>query len=415
MNQKHLIRYSVLWAVVLLLAFSTGCQSAAIPYSASQAAPATNVQAVAPSAADATTPLTPSTSSTAPTTAAITGAAAPLPASNDGFSQRIKEVAQLVKPAVVQITNQQVQVDQFNQPFTIPAGVGSGVIYDAKGYIITNNHVVAGADKLLVTLPDGRSFKATLVGGDPQTDLAVLKIDGTNLPVAPLGDSSQLQVGDWVVAIGNALALQGGPTVTAGVASALGRTVQEPPDANTGQSGPYLFDVIQTSAPINPGNSGGALVNLEGQVVGINTLVAGQAEPGVQAQGIGFAIGINTAKPIADQLVSTGQVIHPFIGISYVPLTPAISAQLGISQQTGMILADVAAGTPAAQAGLQRYDVITAINGQQLQGDSDLAQIIDQHKPGDTLTLTVVRNSQTLTIKVTLGTRPVSMSDGAYI
>jgi S1-C subfamily serine protease len=399
MKQKRLLHYGTQWAIVLLLVLMTGCQSAAV---ASSAAPQVALPTSTPVAVS-------------PATSGSAIAPAPLPAPNDGFSQRIKEVTQLIKPAVVQITNEQVQVDQFNQPFTVPAGVGSGVIYDAKGYVLTNNHVIAGADKLLVTLPDGRSFKATLMGADPETDLAVLKIDGTNLPVAPLGDSSQLQVGDWVIAIGNALALNGGPTVTAGVASALGRTVQEPPDANTGQPGPYLFDVIQTSAPINPGNSGGPLVNLEGQVVGINTLVAGQAEPGVQAQGIGFAIGINSAKPIADQLVSTGQAIHPFIGISYLPLTPAIAAQIGISQQTGMVLADVAAGTPAAQAGLQRYDVITAINGQQLKGDSDLAQIVDQHKPGDTLTLTVVRNSQTLTIKVMLGTRPVSMLDAGYI
>jgi S1-C subfamily serine protease len=402
MKQKLFVRYGVPWAIVLLLVLLTGCQATAVVApSAASTLPATSTLAAAPTAM--------------PTISNAAGVAAPLPAPTDGFSQRIKEVTQLVKPAVVQITNEQVQVDQFNQPFTVPAGVGSGVIYDAKGYILTNNHVIAGADKLLVTLPDGRSFKATLTGADPETDLAVLKINGTNLPVAPLGDSSQLQVGDWVVAIGNALALNGGPTVTAGVASALGRTVQEPPDANTGQAGPYLFDVIQTSAPINPGNSGGALVNLEGQVVGINTLVAGQAEPGVQAQGIGFAIGINTAKPIADQLVATGHAIHPYIGINYTSLTPAIAAQLGIAQQTGMIIADVAPGSPASQAGLRRYDVITTIDGHPLQGDSDLAQIVDQHKPGDTLALTVVRNSQTMTVKVTLGTRPVSLIDGAYI
>ncbi len=412
MKQKQLVCYGMRWAIVLFLVLLTGCQPAAVI--------APSAASVTPSlATGAVNPLAASTLAASPT-AAPTGAnagsvAAPLPAPTDGFSQRIKEVTQLIKPAVVQITNEQVQVDQFNQPFTVPAGVGSGVIYDAKGYILTNNHVIAGADKLLVTLPDGRSFKATLTGADPDTDLAVLKIEGTNLPVAPLGNSAQLQVGDWVIAIGNALALTGGPTVTAGVASALGRTVQEPPDANTGQSGPYLFDVIQTSAPINPGNSGGPLVNLEGQVVGIDTLVVSQAAPGVQAQGIGFAIGINAAKPIADQLVATGEAIHPYIGISYISLTPAIAAQLGITQQTGMVVGDVAPNTAASFAGLQRYDVITAIDGQQLQGDSDLAQIVDQHKPGDTLTLTVVRNSKTRTIKLTLGVRPVSLIDGAYI
>jgi S1-C subfamily serine protease len=162
------------------------------------------------------------------------------------------------------------------------------VIYDNQGHILTNNHVVEGAQQLLVSLPDKRSFPARLVGVDPQTDLAVVQIRGDNLPVAQLGDSNQLQVGDWVVAIGNALALPGGPTVTQGVVSALGRTVQEPGSSSGGQPGgtqrqsavgPFLFDVVQTDAPINPGNSGGPLVNLQGQIIGINTLVAGPVEP----------------------------------------------------------------------------------------------------------------------------------------
>src|SRR5205807_10231831 len=138
-----------------------------------------------------------------------------------------------------------------------------------------------------------------------------------------LGDSKQLQVGGWVVAIGKALGLSGGPTVTQGVVSALGRTVQEPSSSGSGPAGPFLFDLVQTDASINPGNSGGALVNLAGEVVGINTLVAGQAEPGVPAQGIGFAIAVDTAKPVADQLVSTGHVVHPYMGIAYLPLSPA--------------------------------------------------------------------------------------------
>ena len=209
----------------------------------------------------------------------------------------------------------------------------------------------------------------------------MVQIQGDNLPVAQLGDSRQLQVGDWVVAIGNALALPGGPTVTQGVVSALGRTVQEPgaDPAATGRSarwwslhtergrsqsaGPFLFDVVQTDAPINPGNSGGPLVDMQGRVIGIDTLVAGQAEPGVQAQGIGFAISIATAKPIADQLVQNGQVIHPFIGIQYVPLNPALAARLGVQIQDGAVIGQVVPGSPAAAAGLQPEDIITAIDG----------------------------------------------------
>ena len=340
------------------------------------------------------------------TAASVTIAPAAAPLATSDFSNAIRLVAQKVKPAVVQITNEQIEVDQFNQPFDIPAGVGSGVIYDNQGHILTNNHVVEGAQKLLVALPDGRSFQAKLIGRDPVTDLAVVQISGSNLPVAELGDSSQLQVGDWVVAIGNALALDGGPTVTAGVVSALGRTVQEPSD--TSAQGPYLFDVIQTSAPINPGNSGGPLVNLAGQVVGINTLVAGQAEPGVPAQGIGFAISVAAAKPIADQLITTGKVVYPYIGISDIDLNPAIAAQLGIPDQAGIVIRRVARGSPADQAGLQRLDVITAIDGKPLSGDSDLQRILRDHKPGDTLTLNVIRGNQKLTVKVVLGEAPSS-------
>jgi serine protease Do len=372
--------------------------------------------------------------SPSPAVSAAVAAASPPPASapvsgvgadSGNLLTAVRTVAQQVRPAVVQITNQQqVQTSQFNQPFVVPAGVGSGVIYDNQGHILTNNHVIEGAQQLLVSLPDKRSFPAKLVGADPQTDLAVVQIQGDNLPVAQLGDSSQLQVGDWVVAIGNALALPGGPTVTQGVVSALGRTVQEPggqpggqqgdqpgnaqdtPNAGAQSAGPFLFDVVQTDAPINPGNSGGPLVDMQGRVIGIDTLVAGQAEPGVQAQGIGFAISIATAKPIADQLVQSGQVVHPFVGIQYVPLNPALAAQLRVQVQDGAVIGQVVPGSPAATAGLQPEDIITAIDGQSLQGESALAEAINRHKPGDTITLTVLRSQQQVSVQVQLGELP---------
>ena len=326
-------------------------------------------------------------------------------ASGTDFRTAIRQVADQVRPAVVQITNLQQQPGVFVGPGAVPTGVGSGVIYDNQGHILTNDHVVAGAQQLQVSLTDKRSFRAQLVGSDPQTDLAVIQIQGDNLPVAQLGDSSQLQVGDWVVAIGNALALPGGPTVTQGVVSALGRTAQEPGNQpNT--SGPFLFNAIQTDAPINPGNSGGALVNLDGQVIGINTLVAGQAEPGVQAEGIGFAIAIATARPIADQLVSSGRAVHPFLGIQYAPLTPAIAAQLGVNAQNGIVIGAVVPGSPAAAAGLQARDVVTSADGQQLTDESSLAEVLSQHQPGDSVTLTVIRGGQQSNVQVTLGTAP---------
>jgi serine protease Do len=327
------------------------------------------------------------------------------------FRDAIYQAVEMAKPAVVQVTNEQVGLGNFGQSTAIPVGVGSGIIFDDQGHILTNNHVVDGATKLVVSLPDGRAFDAQITGKDPQTDLAVIQINGSNLPVARLGDSSQIKVGDWVVAIGNALALPGGPTVTAGLVSATGRIVEEPPPTGTSQtqtavpgSGPYLFDLIQTSAAINPGNSGGALINLDGQVIGINTLGAGSAGQGIQSEGIGFAISMATAKPIADQLVATGQVVHPFLGADYIALDPALSLQHNLSVPYGDYITAVVAGSPAAQAGLQQGDIITKVDGTDIKGDSDLATTIHQHKPGDELSMTVLRGNQTMTVKVTLAT-----------
>lgn len=321
------------------------------------------------------------------------------------FSTAIETVANNVKPAVVQITNMQSQVGAFNQGAVVPAGVGSGVIYDGSGHILTNDHVIAGAQQLQVSLPDKRTFPAEIVGEDPMTDLAVVQISGDSLPSAQLGASSELRVGQWVVAIGNALALPGGPTVTQGVVSATGRTVQEPGQTQN-TAGPFLFDAVQTDAPINPGNSGGALVNLRGQVIGINTLVAAQAEPGVSAQGIGFAIAIDTAKPIADQLVSTGHAVHPYLGIAYGPLTPSLAVRLGVNSTNGVVIGQVASGSPAAAAGLQPGDVIIAVDEQPLDSESALAEALNRHQPGDSVTLAIVRGGQQQNVSVTLGTAP---------
>jgi S1-C subfamily serine protease len=332
--------------------------------------------------------------------AAATETPAP-PVLSGSFRDAIYQVVELVKPAVVQVTNEQVVMGSLSQSGAVPVGVGSGVVYDSEGHILTNDHVVSGATKLIVSLPDGRAFTAKLIGEDPRTDLAVLQISGSDLPVAELGNSSQMRVGDWVIAIGNALALSGGPTVTAGVVSALGRTIQEPPTGQT--AGPFLFNLIQTDAPINPGNSGGPLVNLDGQVIGINTLGGGSTGQGTQTEGIGFAIAIETAKPLADEMVATGKVTHPYLGLSYVPLNPAVAAQYNLSASYGAYITSVVSGSPAAKAGLQPDDVITAIDGTVLQDDSALALVLSGHKPGDTVTLTVARGSQTLTIQVVLG------------
>jgi S1-C subfamily serine protease len=399
---------TLLLAILALLA--SGCDISDLQQPTKTAPSAAQTAGAAPQAQTTTAQTTTAAATTLPaaTTAAAVTAAATSPQAATGpmlLSTAVRDVVQRARPAVVQITSEQVQVDQFDRPFGIPAGVGSGVIYDNQGHILTNYHVIEDAERLLVSLPDGRSFPGTLVGGDPQTDLAVLRVDEPNLPMAQLGDSKQLQVGDWIVAIGNALGLPGGPTVTAGVVSALNRTVQEPGSPTTGQ-GPYLYDVIQTDAAINPGNSGGPLIDLNGRVVGINTLVAGQAESGIQAQGIGFAIAINTAKPVADQLVSTGRAVHPYLGIRYTPLNPAISAQLGTRERNGVLVQQVVSGSPAARAGLRARDIVVEFDGRPLQTDSALGEAINTHRPGDTISLTIVRGNQRSTVQVTLGEMP---------
>jgi serine protease Do len=376
-------------ALALLLSLAlASCQS-------SSGTPTPTPSAAASSSA-ATSSTSPAGSGTGPSLAPPSG----------GLATAVRAVAQKVKPAVVQITNEQVSVDFAGNAETVPAGVGTGIIFDAQGHILTNDHVIAGAKSLRVTLTDGRSLSAKLTGADPMTDLAVVQVSAPGLAVAPLGDSTLLQVGDWVVAIGNALALPGGPTVTAGVVSALDRTQQEPADPTTGTA-PFLFDLIQTDAAINPGNSGGPLVDLAGDVVGINTLIAAQAEPGVPAQGIGFAIAISAAKPIADQLVSQGHAVHAFLGIRYGFLTPATASRLGLPQDThGQIVGQVVRGSPAEQAGLRVNDVITAVDNAKMTDESSLARAIAMHKPGDAITLTVLRASQTLTLKATLTSAP---------
>lgn len=283
----------------------------------------------------------------------------------------------------------------------VPQGAGTGFIFDAAGYIITNNHVVEGAEKLTVTLPppDNRTFDAQLVGRDPQTDLAVLKISVSNLPTVPLGRSADLKVGDWVVAIGNALALEGGPTVTAGVVSALGRDEQVPPGAN-GQPGPVLYDLVQTDAAINPGNSGGPLVNMRGEVIGVNTLGS------TSAQGIGFAVSIDGAKPIIDALRTKGRVVRAYLGIGGKSVTKAVAVANGLPGNDGVYVSQVVAGSPAAAGGLQQGDIIVALDAVPVKSLKDLQQALTTtFRPGATVAVKVARAGGDATVPVTLGER----------
>jgi Do/DeqQ family serine protease len=265
--------------------------------------------------------------------------------------------------------------------------VGSGVIVDAeRGYVLTNSHVVDNATKIEVTTKDDRRFTATLIGRDPGTDIALLQIPAEGLTAVPIGDSSRLQVGDFVLAVGNPFGL--GQTVTSGIVSALGRT-------GLGIEG--YEDFIQTDASINPGNSGGALVNLQGQLVGINTAILA---PGGGNIGIGFAVPINMARDVMDQLTRYGEVRHGVIGVTIQDLTPDLARALGTTHSDGALIARVGPGSAAQRAGLRASDLIVAVNGSPIHNASELKNRIGLAEIGDEVELTVDRGGTMRTMRV---------------
>jgi S1-C subfamily serine protease len=287
-------------------------------------------------------------------------------------------------------------------PYGLPADqspVGSGFIFDANGWILTNHHVVDGATNLTVQLADGRSFPATVYGTDTLTDLAIVKVDATGLPVAPLSDSSALQVGQLAIAVGDPLGEYPG-TVTTGVVSGLGRSIQ---DATID-----LDNLIQTDAAINPGNSGGPLVDQTGAVIGIDTAIAGSA------QGIGFAIPVNLAKPLMQQALAGQQLSRPWLGVRYQPLDAGVATRNDLSVTSGAWITSggngsaIQAASPAEKAGLKEGDIITAVNGTKIDTSHPLIELIASHAPGETITLSVRRGSADADIQVTLTTRPLN-------
>ena len=277
---------------------------------------------------------------------------------------------------------------------------GSGVIFDTRGYVLTNNHVVENAETVTVTLGDGRQFDATVKGTDQLTDLAVLKIDGEKLPAVPLGDPSRVKVGDWVIAIGNALALPGGPTVTVGVVSALDRAFQSSAEFQ-------LYGLIQTDASINPGNSGGPLLNLQGEVVGINTAVLRGDRSGRDVEGIGFAVGMDTAVPVAQQIMDKGRVRWAYLGVVLGDLDPQKAAEVGIPIREGVLITDVLVGGPAWEGGIRRGDVLISMGREKVSTVRDLIRILrHDHQVGDEVEVNLFREKRERTLKVTLGERP---------
>jgi len=287
-----------------------------------------------------------------------------------------------------------------------PSALGSGVIVDAEnGYLLTNNHVIEVGDDITVTLTDRRVFKAELVGADPDTDVALLKIDADSLSAMPLADSDNLEVGDYVVAIGNPFGL--GQTVTAGIVSALGRSGILPLGPDSYQ------DFIQTDAAINVGNSGGALVNLEGELVGINTAIFSGRGGNI---GIGFAIPIDMARQVMDQLVTHGEIQRGRIGVQIQDMTPEFAEALGTTYQRGALVAQVLPGTPAEAAGIQRGDIVVEMNGEPVTGSADLRNKVGMLRVGDAVRLSVVRDGDTMTIDLAVGEAgEVALGPGSQI
>jgi serine protease Do len=316
-------------------------------------------------------------------------------ATADG-SMSIPELVRRIAPAVVHISTEDVTADQFGR--AVPTGgVGTGFVIDAEGHVVTNAHVVAGAASIRVTLTDGRGTEAELVGADGLTDLAVLKIDLDGLTIAPLGPSMELEVGETVVAMGHALDLPGGPTVTVGVVSALDRTLTD-----VGPGGATLSDLIQTDASINPGNSGGPLLDTAGRVVGISS--AGI----VGSDNLGFAISIDGAREIIAELIASGGIERGFLGIVSATITPGIARRFELPVSAGVYVDRVTAGSAAEAAGLRPSDIIVGLAGERVDDQGDLGRLLARNKPGSEVEVNYVRGEDAgeRTATVVLGARP---------
>jgi S1-C subfamily serine protease len=317
-------------------------------------------------------------------------------AGDDAVLNAPARIARDIGPAVVTVVSQLPSQDSFFGSYQPPPARGSGVIIDARGYVITNYHVVEGAEELFVVLADGRQKQASLVGtDDPFSDLALVKIDGDNYPTARLGNSDTLQQGNWVVTIGSALG-DFRNTVTVGVVSALGRSLQT--------NGAVLDDLIQTDAPINHGNSGGPMLNLAGEVIGINTAIIRGGEQ--QAEGIGFAIPSNTVRYVADQLIASGRVARPYLAIDYVAITPRLAALYRLPVDYGLYIQRIGRGSSVEQAGIQPGDILLSLGGEKLDERTPLIRALSHHQVGERLSAELWRDGATQTVDVMLEELP---------
>lgn len=297
-----------------------------------------------------------------------------------------------VKPSVVAINTEVVTYDIFNRPYT-QEGAGSGWILDSDGHIVTNNHVIQGAKTITVTLADDRTFPAGVVGADAFSDLAVLKVDGTDLPAVTIGNSSKLRIGEWVLVIGNALGL--GITAKEGIVSRLGVAVP----VSAGQT---LYDLIETSAPINPGNSGGPLINMAGEVVGITSAKLAA----VEVEGLGYAISTNTASPIIEELVQKSYVVRPWLGVGLETVNEWLALRYDLAVDEGAFVTEVVAGSPAYKAGLEAGDIVVSIDGKAVSTAEELIQAIHSSQIGQEVEIIFWRGETKHTTTALLAERP---------
>ena len=312
----------------------------------------------------------------------------------------VADVVERVRPAVVSVLVEVVERDFFGAT-RARFGSGTGVIITSDGYVITNNHVIEGANKITVTLDDSSQVEAKLVGADALSDLAVLQMPGSGHPNLSLEDGAPPRVGEWVIAIGNALDLPGGPTVTVGVVSALGRTI-------SAGGGSELYDLVQTDTVINPGNSGGPLINVSGELVGINTVVLrGGSRTGTPIEGIGFAINMETARLVSEQLIREGRVQWAWLGVFLADLTPEVAAEFGLPIREGVIIRHVMEGSPAFEAGIVPGDIVMSMGGQETPAVVDLLRLLrTEFRVGEEVEAEIFSNGSRRTVRMLMGERP---------
>jgi serine protease Do len=309
----------------------------------------------------------------------------------------VAKVASVLSPSVVQINVSGIQRTPFGTQKE--EGIGSGVIYRSDGYIITNNHVVEGSREVEVAFADGTTERGQVVGTDPTTDIAVIKVNRDSLPAASFASGDPI-VGQMAVAVGSPSGFES--TVTSGVISGTGREI--PAEYTGGMQDNSLVDLIQTDAAISPGNSGGALADREGRVIGINVAYLPPAQTG--AENIGFAIPADTAVSVADQLIKNGEAVHPYLGVYVSDLTQETARRFQSSVDSGALVEKVQPGGPAADAGIRRGDVVTALGSQEIRSSGDLISALRNYQPGDTVKLTILRNGEKSQLQVNLGESP---------